>query len=269
MMEEFKNKLWRYLRGGRVHPALILSSSGPQDTWTLGKGIAKHFLCKAPSDTRPFCGECNGCRKVDMEIHLDVILVRELGEDHIKIETIRDLCEQMVLSPMEGRAKLVLIDRAHRMNLAASNAFLKTLEEPLPDRYFVLLTHQPRSLLPTVLSRCMQFRVPLDSETETPIVLEPELEKLLTNYFSTGALTPLIQKIDDRDRAAHFVSYLMQSVRNGTVAQLRKENMDAPWNAFSTEQLLVTFDALSKVDSRLRSNANYGLMLEAFFRQHL
>lgn len=102
------------------------------------------------------CGECPSCRKVDKLGHPDVHVLVPDG-DEIKIDQIRQVQADFALKPFEGTKKVLIIDNAESMNAAASNAFLKTLEEPPGDALIVLITAMPRSLLSTIRSRCQEI----------------------------------------------------------------------------------------------------------------
>jgi len=111
------------------------------------------------------CGACPSCRKVAGERHPDLHIVSPDGS-FIKIDQIRDLQKELSYRPFEARIKACIIEDADRMNPAAANAFLKTLEEPPGDALLILLTSHFDGLLPTILSRCQQLRFPpLSTET--------------------------------------------------------------------------------------------------------
>lgn len=76
----------------------------------------------------------------------------------IPVEDIRDLPSFLSLSSLPGIFKVVIIDNADRLTVGAANALLKTLEEPLPNRVFFLITSQPEMLPPTIRSRCNEVR---------------------------------------------------------------------------------------------------------------
>lgn len=102
------------------------------------------------------CGECPSCRKVDTLGHPDVHVLVPDG-DEIKIDQIRQAQADFSLKPFEGKKKVLIVDDAERMNAAASNAFLKTLEEPPGDALIVLITALPHRLLSTIRSRCQEI----------------------------------------------------------------------------------------------------------------
>lgn len=118
------------------------------------------------------CGECLSCRKIERGSHPDVIPIQPDGA-FIRIKEIRGLQEQMMFRPAEGRKRVFLILEAERMNSAAANALLKTLEEPTGSNILVLVTARPHQLPLTVLSRCQRLKFqPLRSELMINILEE-------------------------------------------------------------------------------------------------
>jgi DNA polymerase-3 subunit delta' len=99
------------------------------------------------------CDACVSCHKIDAGTHPDVLIV-EPEERLIRIEEIRAIEEALSFTPFEGKKKVVIVDDADTMNLAAANTFLKTLEEPPEDSLIILVASRPDSLLPTIRSRC-------------------------------------------------------------------------------------------------------------------
>ncbi len=109
--------------------------------------------------------------------HPDLIMVVPDGSQ-IKIDQIRHLQEYLSLKPL-SKHRVVIIDDAHLMNVAAQNALLKTLEEPPPDTLFILVAKNEGQLLPTILSRCrvLQFK-PLTKEEIDEILLRLKLQDI-------------------------------------------------------------------------------------------
>ncbi len=103
------------------------------------------------------CDSCSSCRKFSSLIHPDLKVV-EADNGLIKIDIIREVQEFLSFTPYEGRKKVVIIDGAECMNQPASNAFLRTLEEPPPDSVIILITMAPDRLLDTIRSRCFVVR---------------------------------------------------------------------------------------------------------------
>lgn len=107
------------------------------------------------------CGECGSCSKIMRSTHPDVTVHVPQGALRIiRIEQIRKIQEEACYRPFEGKAKIVIIQEADLLHLAAANALLKILEEPPSFTFFILLTTHPESVLATIQSRCqgVQFK---------------------------------------------------------------------------------------------------------------
>ncbi len=102
------------------------------------------------------CGQCQSCRKVAAGNHPDLHMVEPEGA-FIKIDQIRELQRDLAFRPFEAPKKACIIEAVDRLNPAAGNALLKTLEEPPGNALMVLLTANPGGVLPTVLSRCQRL----------------------------------------------------------------------------------------------------------------
>ena len=113
------------------------------------------------------CGVCSTCRRVKQGLHPDVEIVAPEGS-FIRKEEITAINMHAVYRPFEARAKVYIFLEADSFNTEAANAFLKTLEEPPPHVYFILVTDHAERLLPTVVSRCQVVAfspVPLKATT--------------------------------------------------------------------------------------------------------
>jgi DNA polymerase III subunit delta' len=99
------------------------------------------------------CDMCRSCRKIDGGVHPDVkVITPERGE--IRVDDIREIEASLSFRPYEGRKKIVIVDDADLMNPSASNAFLKTLEEPPEESHLILISPIPDKLPETIRSRC-------------------------------------------------------------------------------------------------------------------
>lgn len=249
-----QERLAQYLRGGRLHPAVILSGTAELPKWQLAKNIAKSFICAQKSAKVLFCDQCNHCRRIEKETHPDVLLYQVPDEDVIKIDTVRDFCHQMAVGPIEQNNKICIIDECHRMNAASANAFLKTLEEPGEGRYFWLLTSQVGSLLPTILSRCLKFQLLPEIQATPP---SEEWAKVFQEFLKTKEPFRVSAQIDSKEKALDFVHFLQHT--------LHRSALLSPGDASDT---VFVYDETVELEGRLRSNANYALMLESFLSQN-
>jgi DNA polymerase III subunit gamma/tau len=100
---------------------------------------------------------CPACTEIDADRYIDYIELD--AASNRSIDEIRELIERAAYKPGVGRFKVFMIDEAHQLTKDAFNALLKTLEEPPDYLKFVLATTDPEKMLPTVLSRCLQFNL--------------------------------------------------------------------------------------------------------------
>lgn len=158
-------------RGGRLGHGLLFGGTPGLGQGVLALRLAAVLLCEAPNDEGA-CGECRGCRLRLAQTHPDIrqvsLLPREDGrlKTEIGVEQIRELSAWFSLTPQFGRAQVAVVDPADKLNTAAANALLKTLEEPAPGRYLLLVADAPQRLPATVRSRCQRFELALPSIDE-------------------------------------------------------------------------------------------------------
>lgn len=191
--------LRRAIAHDRVASAYLFN--GPQG---VGKervaiALAQAMNCEAvdrSSPTLDACGACTSCKRLASGRHVDLMVIqRPLKEpreedlqrwrtgriedipeselrQEIVIDQIEELVARMPFRPNEGGTRWVIIREADRMNSHVANKLLKTLEEPPADTHFVLLTHRPSALLPTVRSRCQVLRFGLLDDGDVRAVLQ-------------------------------------------------------------------------------------------------
>ena len=147
----------------------------------IAKLFAQRILCEQPDAGPRPCGRCDGCRWFLSEKHPDyrqvepeavggasdpedeneqaVSAQKKKPSTEIKIDQVRQLAAFLNIGSHRARRRIALFQPAEAMNPNAANALLKSLEEPAPGACFILVSHQPRRLLPTIRSRCVGFPV--------------------------------------------------------------------------------------------------------------
>lgn len=173
--EDTLARLWRAAHAGRLPHALLFEGRAGIGKFMAAQWFALGMLCaRGPGEP---CGVCGPCRRVssghERGNHPDLFLIDPLleGEERIRVGRIaarsrtgeddgpeQSLEEFLDLRPLEGERRVVLVRECQRMNTAAQNALLKTLEEPRPGTLLVLETHRPAALLATIRSRCIRIR---------------------------------------------------------------------------------------------------------------
>ena len=147
--------LLRAVASGRLAHAILFD--GPdgvgKHSAALGLGLA---LC-CPVAPNLGCGTCDTCRRILDGQHPDVrVLAPETNQ--FLIEQAKDVVALASTRPHEAPARVLIIDQADCLNPSAANCLLKTLEEPRPGNFIVLVTAAPARLLPTIRSRCQRVR---------------------------------------------------------------------------------------------------------------
>ena len=169
-------------KGDPAHAFFLYGSRGIGKT-TTARLLAKALNCENPvidpKSKIPFepCGECSSCKAMENGVHLDLIEID--AASNRGIDSIRELIDKVKLSPAMGKRKVYIIDEVHMLTNEASNALLKTLEEPPEHAFFILCTTNPEKVLDTIKSRCQQFvfKKPSINEIQEKIDLILKSEK--------------------------------------------------------------------------------------------
>ncbi|MGG6462731.1 DNA polymerase III subunit delta' [Solilutibacter silvestris] len=154
------------LDDGRLGHALLVCGPPRIGKRALVDHLARRVLCLTPAADGEPCGRCRSCTLFPTGAHPDLrIVTLEMNKEgtrlrsEIVIEQARDVGAWLALTSQLGGAQVVIVDPADAMNSAAANALLKTLEEPLPNRYLWLVSAQPNRLPATIRSRCQRLEL--------------------------------------------------------------------------------------------------------------
>lgn len=158
----------RMVRGQAPPQAILLVGPDAVGKTTLALDLAAGLLCEADPEFRP-CRSCRACAMVERSRHPDLHRLGPVGPGRqvviggpeSKSRGVRELIDELALMPVEGRARVAIVEAAERMNEDAQSALLKTLEEPGAGVVIILCADQETRLLPTVRSRCARIRLGL------------------------------------------------------------------------------------------------------------
>jgi len=152
--EQVTQTLSNALKSGHVSHAYLFH--GPRGTGktSTGRILAKAVNCLNNGKGEP-CNTCEICQAITEGRALDVIEID--AASNRGIDEIRALREKVNYAPNQARHKVYIIDEVHMLTKEASNALLKTLEEPPPQVIFILATTEIHKVLPTIMSRCQRF----------------------------------------------------------------------------------------------------------------
>ena len=217
---------WTRLQELRKRPAHALLFKGTKGIGKLdlAMNFAQSLLCQQPDESEFACGKCPSCHWFEQGSHPDFRLLQpetlslegEETEDFksvsgkkpsklISVDQVRGLADFIGLSAHQGGRRVVVIHPAEAMNANAANALLKNLEEPPQGLLFILVSHKPQQLLPTILSRCLSFALPApDAASATRWLIEQGVknpaEALAASGFSPLQAVQLDEQLGSEER---------------------------------------------------------------------
>jgi len=227
------NQLRVYIKDDRLEGGYLFTGPDGVGKKLTALTIAKAINCREGGGEP--CEICPACQKINLSQHPDIHLIdadtpvdSDLkegsadtgGSEALKIGHVRQLQKEISLRPYEAKRKVFIIDNAHNLTAAASNALLKILEEPPKMSLIILVTDKPARLFKTIVSRCKIIKFPALNRKE----LEGVLRK---NYGLDSSY-------------AHFLAYFCEGRIGKALALkdtdiLRKKNAVIDDLALSTE----------------------------------
>jgi len=170
------------------HAYLITGAEGVGRE-TLALAFVKALNCANPPSKGDFCGNCQPCRQIEARAFPDLAILRVAeGARELKIEQVRAMQQSLALAPYQSKYRVVLIPDFQRATLGASNALLKSLEEP-PSRAILILTADAReNLLETIASRCELVRL-------RPMRIEDLAKELQKSHGSSETESRIIAQL--------------------------------------------------------------------------
>ncbi len=207
--EHVRQALVNALDSGRLHHAYLFSGTRGVGKTTVARIFAKSLNCEQGVSATP-CGQCSACVEIDEGRFVDLIEVD--AASRTKVESTRELLDNVQYAPTRARYKVYLIDEVHMFSNHSFNALLKTLEEPPPHVKFLLATTDPQKLPVTILSRCLQFNL----KRLYPDAITKQLNMILENESvesDAGAISRLAMSADGSMRDA--LSLLDQAIAFG------------------------------------------------------
>ncbi|MCR4787242.1 MAG: DNA polymerase III subunit gamma/tau [Lachnospiraceae bacterium] len=142
------------IKNGKMSHAYLFCGTRGTGKTSIAKIFAKAVNCENPIEGNP-CGECPTCRSIAEGSSMNVIEMDAASNNGV--DDVRQIVDEVAYSPASGKFKVYIIDEAHMLSPAASNALLKTLEEPPSYVIFILATTEANRLPITILSRCQRY----------------------------------------------------------------------------------------------------------------
>lgn len=187
------------------------------------------------------CDQCPSCQLFAHGEHPDCMLIApEKRGAAVKIDAIRACQETVYISSQMGHGRVVIIEAVEKMNIASANAFLKLLEEPPPQVYFLLQTAQLGGLLPTLLSRCHIWKVRPNNLPDNG----------LPNFLNA------LQADEDVARLIAFLPQLCEDILQLTMLKKHWSFVAAKWVDFGVFDLSLALYWITAVCIKLKCGAS-------------
>ncbi len=172
------NRLLHSYQSNQLPHALLLTGASGLGQWEFALALAQQVLCEQGREKTLPCRQCRACLLIQAHSHPDVYnLQPEEPGKAIRIDVIREMIKQLSQTALHNHYKIVLIQPAEAMNLAASNALLKNLEEPAGNTLFLLVSSELSQLPATVRSRCQLITFTAPAKEIAHAWLQPLLKQ--------------------------------------------------------------------------------------------
>ena len=193
----------------RLPSTMLLAGPGGIGKRRIAQEMAQSLFCE--KHLWSGCGICHSCKLFEARNTPDLYQLDFTDSEQASIERVRELLYSLQLKSFAGTQRVVIFDNAHLMSNAVTNVLLKTLEEPRPNTYFLLITSSKARMLPTLLSRSQVIHFSHLSRDEIDEILSttpglintsisPEQRELLID-LTDGSLEGLSAMSDDLPHA--------------------------------------------------------------------
>ncbi len=236
----------------KIAPAYLFC--GPRGTGKTSSAriFAKSLNCqKYSKPSKSPCNKCELCKSINIGIALDIIEID--AASNTGVENIREIIERANFAPTQARWKVYVIDECHMLSTAASNALLKTIEEPPERVVFILATTNPERVLKTIQSRCQKFNFKrINSEHIYNHLLEISSKEAIK--FEDEGLRLIAKRSNGGMRDAQRLLDQLSLIPSG----ITKKNAEELLGEVSENDLLNLIDSLIKnvPDSLIKSCSN-------------
>ena len=253
---------------GALSPALLFT--GPGDRLAAARLAAAAFQCQG--DRKP-CGVCPACRKVEADIHPDVITVRDDAHKNIAVDVVRSVRADAYIQPNEGARKVYLFPDCSLLTEQDQNALLKVVEEGPPYAAFLFCAENRSQVLSTLRSRCVELQLPPAEAKTAP---SEEGEELCRRIGSRrrGAVTEFLVGLErrrlDREALADMLAWAREEFAAALLLQYGYRDPESqreipPFLAknLTKAQIMSTIELLETYHGECAYNVGVGHVLGA------
>lgn len=255
-VKELSTNILNLIQQKKCPHAMIIESKKSQEVIDLVQDISKALICTS-KEKRP-CGECSGCKKFPN--HPDVMKVQSTGvTKSFSVDVIREIRQDANVIPNEADCKVYLFMDADNFTIPAQNAFLKLLEEPPANVYFILTVESSISLLPTVLSRVTFYHMSVTDVKISEVSIEIAKEIFESVCKSSECELMFIGgKLQDRDIFISVLNDLEKLYSEALRDLVKNEHIE---NNFLNEQKIIeVIGVLHESRKFFQRNVNLSLL---------
>ncbi|RUO38389.1 hypothetical protein CWE13_01740 [Aliidiomarina shirensis] len=214
--------LWQQLvaaaHSGRMPHGMGFSYSPDLGVDVMLEQLAAFLLCQQREQRGKACGVCKSCKLWQAGTHPDYLRVEPEVGKQIGVDAVRQIAQQVQQTASQGGNKVVQIIHADRMTLQASNALLKTLEEPPENTFIQLAATRYSQLLPTIRSRLMAYTTPQPTPDEIRSWLQEHSKQSVTDsvVLELAATKPLsvLKQLQNNEEQRSYLALLCKGQLN-------------------------------------------------------
>ena len=253
---------------GALSPALLFT--GPGDRLAAARLAAAAFQCQG--DRKP-CGVCPACRKVEADIHPDVITVRDEAHKNIAVDVVRSVRADAYIQPNEGARKVYLFPDCSLLTEQDQNVLLKVVEEGPPYTAFLFCAENRSQVLSTLRSRCVELQLPPAEAKTAPSEEGEELCRRIGSRRRGGVtefLVGLERRRLDREALADMLAWAREEFAAALLPQYGYRDPESqreipPFLAknLTKAQIMSTIELLETYHGECAYNVGVGHVLGA------
>lgn len=263
--ESVKNALSALDNHGKIPHAIVIESKNREIALEAARFLSMYVVCT--EENKP-CGACAQCRKAGSKAHADISYAYpEKKSKSYSIEQMRSIAKDVYIRPNEAQAKVYVFEEAdNRLTAIAQNAFLKLLEEPPQNVYFILLCESVQKLLVTILSRCTVVRLKNEIKLDRPAI--ENAEKIVGGIVSSREYDLLLalnaltdkEKADDTLTAVRLILRDALAVSAGSNALFNENLGKTLASRFTKGKIIKMIELTEDAAIKIKQNINLNLL---------